>query len=137
MWEEKLMTVQDFMEVMRPNEGFYPEYACLSEKEKECLPKLNLSTGFAQSHYLDGKLVAVSGIRCLGVGEAWFITIPEMREKLSMQKLMLKHSKEMLIKMRDSLNLWCLFATNRISANYLEHLDFMPEPRFFVWVRTE
>lgn len=134
MIETRKMTVQDFLDVMRPNESFYPEYAALSGEDKRKIALLNPNTGIAESHYLDGKLVAVAGIRHVGIGEAWFITTPDIRE--NHKRFLLQQTRKNLIRMRDALNLWRLFATSKISENFLEHLDFIPEPTMHVWTRV-
>jgi hypothetical protein len=132
------MRPEDFLRLMEMNQGFYPEYASLSQQDKLRVAQLNRDTGIAESHYLDGKLVAVTGIRERGIGEAWFVTTPDIRENHKF--LLFKSVKENLPIYRDTLNLWKLFATSRISETFLKHLGFdCSEDRqnIFQWIRSK
>jgi len=131
----KMMTIDDFIKAMSPNENYYPEYAQLSEQDKRLVAKINLDTGIAESHFLDGKLIGVTGIRERGIGEAWFVVLPEIRNEHKF--LLFRQTKLTLPRLRDAMNLWRLYATSRISENFLLHLDFENGEKIFKWTRTE
>lgn len=128
------MKIEHFLAVMEQNEKFYPEYAKLSLEDKIKVAQLNIDTGIAESHYIDGKLIGVTGIRYRGIGEAWFIVNPEIRAN---KFLLFKRTQKTLPRMRDAIGIWRLYATSKISENFLKHLGYEPEPTMFCWTRTE
>jgi len=131
----KPMSNEDFLRLMEMNKEFYPEYASLSPQDKLLVAQLNRDTGIAEAYYLDNKLVGVAGIRERGIGEAWFVTTPDVRENHRM--FLLRAVKKNLPIYRDNLNLWKLFATSKISKNFLEHLEFDGSRRIFQWIRSK
>ena len=131
--EIRPMTVGDFLLVMELNAEIYPEFAELPDEQKRYLANVNIATGTAQSFFEEGKLVAVGGIRYAGVGEAWLITPPQVRENRGLS--LLKETRKMFIETRNEHNLWRVFAESKISETFLKHLDFKPHPQGFVWTR--
>jgi N-acetylglutamate synthase-like GNAT family acetyltransferase len=113
--------VEDILEMMERNKAHYPDFHCLSDERKRDLAQLNLDTGLAQSYFIDGKLVAAAGIRMIGVGEAWLAVDPEA--KTEHKKTLMRETKNLLQQAKEE-GVWCLFAENKISENYLEHLGF-------------
>lgn len=81
----------------------------------------NQTSGPAYSLFLDNKLVACGGVR-IGVGEAWFITNDENREKHP--KSILRASREALDWMIREHRLWRLWAKCERSERFFEHLNF-------------
>lgn len=134
MLEAKNMKIEDFLLVMAANSHIYTEFAELADEVQRYVANVNIVTGEARSLYEDGRLVAVCGVRFVGIGEAWMITPPDIRDgrKLSL----LRHSKREMIRMRDENNLWRIFAESRISKTFLKHLEFQPHPEGHVWTRT-
>jgi hypothetical protein len=122
------MKIEDYVKLMKLNQEFYN----YSESDINLVAKLNLESGVSESHYRDGKLIAVTGIRCYGIGEPWFITIPELRDE---PFFLFREIKKTLPRMADACNLWRMYATSKINDNFLKHLNFKPE-EMFVWTRT-
>ena len=133
MIEAENMKIEDFMMVMAANADIYPEFAALGDEVKIYVANVNIITGEARSLYEDGRLVAVCGVRFTGIGEAWMITPPEIREHRGLS--LLKHSRREMIRMRDENQLWRIFAESRVSETFLKHLEFEPNPKGFVWTR--
>lgn len=130
--EIRQMTVKDFVHLMQLNAGVYPEFDVLSDEQKSHIANLNIVTGCAESFFEDGKLVAVGGIRYVGVGEAWLITPPKIRDR---SLSLLKETRKIFVKRRDEHNLWRIFATSKISKTFLGHLGFKELPEAFCWMR--
>jgi len=128
------MLIEDFMLIMEMNAELFPEYHAMPVDQKRYLANINIITGTAQSIFEDGKLFAVGGIRYVGIGEAWMITPPEVRESKNLS--LLRRSRQTFISDRDDHNLWRVFADNSISDNFLKHLQFVPNPQGHVWTRT-
>jgi hypothetical protein len=127
------MKLEDFLAVMQANKGVYPDYDKLPDEAKVFIGNLNIITGTAESYLENGFLIGVGGIRYIGIGEAWFLTIPELRER---SMTLLRAARENLRRMRDEKNLWRLYATSKISTNFLKHLGFEQESNL-VWTRKE
>jgi len=134
MIEQKPMQVDEFIAVMMANKTVYPEFATASPETQFLMANINTRTGTAISYFEDGKLVGMGGIRYLGLGEAWMITPPEIREHRGLS--LFKAAKFNFEKQRDELKLWRVFAETKISDNFLKHLDFVKLDRGFVWNRT-
>jgi hypothetical protein len=129
------MTAEDYLLVMEQNIEVYPEWDKLTDEQKRHIAAVNISTGTAQSFFEDGRLVGVGGIRFRGIGEAWLITPPYIRDHRA--KSLFREARRVFKKNRDELNLWRIFATSRISKTFLRHLGFKRSPRTFCWMRTE
>lgn len=134
MIEKRQMTISDFLAIMDANKEVYPDFAILSDEHKKLIANVNICTGTAQSYLKEGKLWGVGGIHYRGVGEAWLITPPDIREQHKLW--LLKNAKLEFEKQRDDLKLWRVFATSKISGTFLKHLGFKPEPSTQVWNRT-
>lgn len=135
MTSTKKMEVSEFLQIMEDNADLFPEFAGLSQVEKENMANLNILTGPAEAFYDDGRLVGVGGIRISGVGESWLITRREIREKRP--KELLRTTKQGMKKMCDENNLWRLYAIGKLSTNFLEHLGFETIDKTLVWSRKE
>jgi hypothetical protein len=133
MITEENMKIEDFLAVMAENSEIYPEFAKLPDEQQRYIANVNIITGEAKSIYEDGRLVAVCGVRFLGVGEAWMITPANIRSERKLS--LLKHSRQEMIRMRDENDLWRIFAESRISKTFLKHLEFEPHPQGYVWTR--
>ncbi len=127
------MKIEDFLMVMAANADIYPEFAALGDENQRYVANANIITGEARSLHEDGRLIAVFGVRFVGIGEAWMITSPEIRERRRLW--LLKHSRKEMIRMRDENQLWRIFAESRVSETFLKHLEFEPNPKGFVWTR--
>ncbi len=134
MIEKYPMAIEDFMLIMKQNPGIYSDYDILAEDQKRYVANINIVTGTAQSFFEDEHLVGVGGIRHIGIGEGWFLTPPEIREKRSLS--LLREARSTFIRDRDEHNLWRCFAESMISDNFLKHLKFEPKPKGFSWTRT-
>ncbi len=137
MIEVRQMTTEDFLIVMAANADMYPnsiysEFAVLSNEHKRYFANINITTGEAKSFFDDGKLVCSSGIRYVGVGEAWLATMPETRDK---PFLLLREAKRFFKECRDNHNLWRVFANGGISGNFMKHLSFEKHENGVVWTR--
>lgn len=134
MIETRPMQIEDFLLVMELNADIYPEFDKLPDEQKRYLANVNIITGTAQSFFDNGRLVGVGGIRYVGLGEAWMITPPKIREKDGL--VLVKEAQETFIKMRDDKNLWRVFAEDTISETFLKRLGFKEYTNGFVWMRT-
>lgn len=128
------MKIEDFLLVMAQNADIYPEFDELSDPEKRCLANLNIIMGTAESFFEDGRFVGVGGIRYVGIGEAWMMTPPTIREERRVS--LLKKTKEIFAKTRDEHNLWRIFGTSKISENFLRHLGFKKDESVHIWTRS-
>ena len=133
MIEVRQMVIEDFLLLMELNSGIYPEYDKLSDEHKRYLANINIIAGEAKSFFEDGRLVGIGGIRHIGLGEAWLITLPEIREKRSFS--LLRKTKEVFASIRDKHNLWRVFATSKISETFLRHLGFKEQEKVLTWTR--
>jgi len=127
------MTIEDFITVMLANKEQYPEFAILTRPQQEFLANLNIITGVSESCYEDGKLIGVSGMRYIGIGEIWGMCLPEIRNDKKF--LMLKQAKKDFVKIRDELNLWRVFADSTLSDNFLKHLGFNKSSSNLIWTK--
>jgi len=134
MIETHQMLVEDFLVIMAQNAEVYPEFDKLQDEQKRYLANINIITGEAQSFFEDGRLVAVGGIRYVGLGEAWLISPPKIREERSLS--LFRETRRTFISMRDGHNLWRVFAESKISENFLKHLEFKAQSGGHVWTRT-
>jgi hypothetical protein len=132
MIEKRPMTTEDFLVIMEQNAHIYPEYAALPQDKKVQWAKLNTDTGTAVSYLVDGKLVAVGGLRCIGLAEAWMVTAPEVRDES--KKSLFRETKNELISAQEQ-GIWRVFAETRISENFLEHLGFKKQ-EMYIMTRT-
>jgi hypothetical protein len=114
------MTVQDFTHVMEKNRDMYPEFHLMSFKEKFAIANDHIERGVAESYLgKHGEVIGVGGIDFVGVGEGWFISLPEQRTSS-----LLRTVKEQFNRIRKAKNLVKIYATSRISENFLKHLGF-------------
>jgi hypothetical protein len=134
MIEKRPMKIEDFLLIMEQNAGVYPWYDNLVDEQKRCVANMNIITGTAESFFEDGQLVGVGGIRFAGIGEAWMIVPPDIRDKRKLS--LLRETKNTFIRTRDEKNLWRCFAESKISDNFLKHIGFEPNPKGLVWTRT-
>jgi hypothetical protein len=133
MIEIQQMTVEDFLLLMELNADVEPEFAALSDEQKKYLATINIIMGTAQSFWSGGRLVGVGGIRFVGLGEAWMVAAPQVREQRS--KSLLKEARRTFEQNRDDHNLWRVFAENKLSDTFLKHLGFQVYPQGYVWMR--
>lgn len=133
MIEVRQMKIEDFLLVMELNADVYPEFDKLPDEQKRYLANMNIITGAAESFFDNGKLVAVGGICYVGLGEAWLISLPEIRTKKSLS--LFRETKNTFKRQRDDLNLWRIFATSKISETFLQHLGFEKQEKMLIWTR--
>ena len=124
MIESRPMTIDDYMNILDANAEVYPEVAILSDEHRRIVAELNVNSGASQAAYIDGRLVAIGGIRYVGLGEAWMASVPEMTE--SHKKSIFRWSGKTLLRMKKQHHLWRIFAESRINGNFLKHLKFEP-----------
>lgn len=130
--ERRDMTTEDFLMLMERNAEHYPEWVALTHDQKVYLARLNAETGTAQSYFIDGDLVACGGIRMAGLGEAWLVAKPDLLT--GHKKTLFKETKRE-IQSAQQQGVWCLFASNKISANFLEHLGFRKKEMYLLTER--
>lgn len=124
------MTPSDFLKVMDANPGIYPEYDALPIEKRLDLARFYMTVGRCRSYFKDGQLVGVGGIRDVGVGEGWFLTVPDCRV-LDMFNYVVEHFE----KQREGF--WRVFAESRLSERFLHHLGFEKQEGMHVWTLTE
>ena len=129
--ERHPMKVEEMLLIMEQNLDHYPDYAKMSDEQKKYLANLNVLTGTSESFFLNGRIVAVGGVRYTGLGEAWMITPPATRE---LSCALLRNTKLNLKRIIEEKNLWRVFATSQISENFLQHCGFVKEPAH-IWTR--
>lgn len=129
------MEIEDYLKVMEQNAHIFHEYASMSLETKQFLAKVNMITGTAKT-FIDehGDVFGCAGIHYVGVGEAWCITPPNIRD--DRRFALLREAKRFFKEQRDSLNLWRIYAANYISQTYLEHLGFEKANNLSIWTRT-
>lgn len=130
---KKTMTPDDFIKVMALNKEYYPEFDALPDDKKTQLAQCHIDAGTAESYFDDGEFIGVGGIHYRGVGEAWLICDPKMRDKRKFT--LLREAKKSLEATRDKLDLWRVFATSKISENFLKHLKFEKNDTTAIWTR--
>lgn len=115
MITKRQMTSDDFVLIMQANKDIYP---CSDEQLREAA-ELNIATGVAETYIEDGEILGVGGIRYVGVGEGWFISIPERR-----RLKLLEFIANQFTRIRKAKKLTTIFATSKISERFLFHLGF-------------
>lgn len=128
------MTVEDYLLLMELNAEVYPQFEKLPDEQKRQYVNMNIISGSAYSLFDDGRLFTVGGIRYKGIGEAWMITPPQVRDEKKLS--LLKEVRANFVRDRDRHNLWRIFAEKTIPGSFLEHLEFRPQPDGYVWTRT-
>jgi hypothetical protein len=129
--ERKQMTVDDFLYVMKLNKGIYPEYDRLDDQAKRLIANVNICSGTAETLFdEDGNIFMVFGIRYIGLGEAWMACIPQRRTPA-----LYRTAAEHFNRLRDTHNLWRIFAESKISENFIEHLGFKKADGMHIWTR--
>ena len=129
------MEPEDSLLVMEQNKELYPEYDALPFDQKEYWAYLNGNTGTAETFLDDdGKVAGVGGIRYIGIGEAWLLTLPEIRQNALW---FYRRAKSHYMAMRDSKHLWRIFAETRISETFLKHLGFNRQNGMHVWTKVD
>lgn len=135
MVERKPMTEEDFIAVTDANINLFPEWVNYSDDQKRYLAKVNIMTGTAESYY-DNGLIGIGGIRYLGLGEAWFVLMPELKNQDIRRAAAAVFIKERFEEQRDRLNLWRVFAEAKTGEDYLLKLGFEKQPNTMIWTRT-
>ena len=126
------MKAEEFLLVMEQNKGEWPEFDKLQDEQKRLLANLNICSGTAETFFDDnGEIYGVGGIRYIGLGEAWFITKPENRKPV-----LLRTAIDVFRRIREDEGLWRIFASSRISENFLRHSGFQKDDTIFTWTRT-
>jgi len=126
------MTVEEFLQVMKANPGIWPEYDKATDEQKRYVAHLNICTGVAETYIDDdGELFGVGGIRFVGLGEAWFLTLPTKRKPF-----LLRTAGEAFNRIRDEKNLWRVFAESKVNENFLRHSGFKKQDGMHIWTRT-
>jgi len=133
MLETRQMTVEDFLSIMAANAGVQPEYDSLSDEAKRGCAIVNIQLGTAQSFYEDGKLIGAFGVRFICLGEAWGLSIPEIRK--DRKHFLFKEVKKAFEAVVLEKNLLRVFAVPTLSENFLEHLRFDSAEKVMVYNR--
>lgn len=130
--KRKQMDIQEFLDVMKANEGIWKEYDELPDEQKRFLAHVNICTGVAETYFDDdGELFGVGGIRYVGIGESWMVTLPTKRKPF-----LLRIAAESMKRIVNDKNLWRLFAESKISESFLRHSGFEKKDGIYVWTRT-
>ena len=97
----------------------------LTDPEEKSWAKLNEVSGPGVTYEYEGKIVAVAGIRTHGIGEIWASFTDTAKGS---KRILLKESKQQVMKMMKSENLWQVIATTKNitpqQAIFLKHLGF-------------
>ena len=126
------MTIEEFLDVMKANKGIWEEYDNATDEQKRFVAHLNICTGVAETYFDDdGELFGVGGIRYIGLGEAWLITLPNKRKPY-----LFRTATENFKRIRDSKNLWRIFAESKVSENFLSHLGFKKQDGMHIYTRA-
>lgn len=138
------MTAEEFIQVMDDNASDFPEFAALSQAEKENTANMNILTGptiaFRNS---EGRLDGVGGVRIAGVGEAWMITPrtiqshPDRQLRRQQFQDLVRDTRKEMMKMINEHDLWRVFAIGTLSTTFLEQLGFEKTDKTLIWTRTE
>lgn len=128
------LKVEDLLRLMALNAEVYPEFDKLPPEYKKYICSINLLYGIAQSYFVDGKIVAVAGIRYLGVGEAWMVVPPDVSNSRNVS--LRKRLKTDFIRTRTEHNLCRIFTESRVSDPLLGDLGFRPQPDGYVWTEV-
>jgi len=125
------MTIEDFLTIMAANRGIWPQYDQMPEEQKRFLAHVNICTGTAESYFDDeGNLFGMGGIRYTGIGEAWFLTVPERRRPVLFRTVARNFER-----IRDDKNLFRIFAESKISEHFLQELGFEKQQGMHIWTR--
>jgi len=133
--ETKPMTVEDMLVILEDNARLYPEFADLMPEQKKLICEMNILSGTAESFLSEGKLLAVGGIKYVGIGEAWMLPFSHIRDNLKLS--LLRHTRKNFKRICNDKNLWRVFATSQVSENFLEHCGFEKIPTGHVWTKKE
>lgn len=126
------MEISDFLEVMKANPGIWLEYDNATDEQKRFVAHLNICTGTAETFFDDdNEMIGVGGIRFVGIGEAWMITLPTKRKPF-----LLRQAAETFNRIKDDKNLWRIFAESRVNEHFLRHLGFKKQDGMHIFTRT-
>ena len=128
----KKMTIADYLMMMEANIELYPEWGKLSDSDKTYTAMHLISFGSAEGLFDGDKLVGVQGILQLGIGDAWMVVTPEMREN---KGALLRHSIKNFIRLREIDGYMKIYAGSPLSETFLKHLGFKKESNAHVWQR--
>lgn len=136
------MTKEEFIEVMADNASDFPDFAGLSQVEKEAVANMNILSGPAIAfRNSEGRLDGVGGIRIAGVGEAWTITTrtiqshPDRKLRRQQFNKLVRDTQDIFKKMCDENKLWRVFALGKLSMTFPEQLGFERVNNALVWTR--
>ena len=128
------MNVVDYVKMMDANVHLYPEWAQLSDENKTFTALHMIKFGSAEGIFDGDECVGVQGILQLGVGEAWMVVTPEIREN---RFQLLRHSVDSFKRLRDIDGYLKVFTGDPLSNTFLKHLGFEQEARAHIWQRKE
>lgn len=126
------MKISEFLQIMEMNADVYPEFAALPEEQKRLIANGNIVTGTAQTFREDGRIVGVGGIRYKGIGEAWCISPPALRDQ---PLRLLRQVRKSFEQIRDDKELWRVFAESKLSETFLRHLGFVKNEGIHIWTK--
>ena len=128
------MNIADFLLVMEANADLFPEWQLLSDSEKTKQALQRMHYGSAEAVFDGDQVVGVQGILQLGIGEAWLIARPDMRDK---KFSLMRHSIKAFERLRDVDAYMRVFANTKISETYLKHLGFESDTTTHIWTRKD
>jgi hypothetical protein len=129
------MKPEDMLAVMEQNKGVYPEYDALSDERKMFFANVNIYSGTAETYIDDdGRVAGVGGIRYMGTGEGWFLTMPKYRTQ---PRRLFTFVAEQFERTRNEKNLWRIFAESKISEVFLKHLGFKKQDGMHIWTEGD
>jgi hypothetical protein len=138
------MTTEEFIKIMNDNASDFPEFAALSQTEKEAMANMNILTGPTMAfRNSEGRLDGVGGVRIKGVGEGWMITPrriqshPDFQLRRKQFQALLRDTRNEMKKMFDEHNLWRVYAIGKLSMTFPEHLGFERLDNALIWSRTK
>lgn len=137
------MTTEEFIQIMADNESDFPEFAALSQAEKENMANFNSLTGPTMAFYNEGRLDGVGGVRIAGVGEGWFIaprriqSHPDRQLRRSQFQALVRDTRNVMKTMFDEHKLWRVFGIGKLSMTFPELLGFEKLNNALIWSRKK
>lgn len=136
------MTTEEFIQIMDDNATEFPEFAELSQADKEAVADTNILTGPTRAfRNAEGRLDGVGGVRIDGVGEAWMITPrtiqshPDHNLRKKQFGDLIRDTRNEMKRMFDEHKLWRVYALGKLSMSFPEQLGFERADKALVWTR--
>ncbi len=137
------MELSEYLDIMADNAPDFPEFAVLSNKDKETVANLNVLTGPCVTFRNEqGEVEGVGGIRIKGVGEAWTVTPrriqshPDHRQRQEQFARLLMRTQNIMKNLCGENGLWRVYGQATLSTKFLEQMGFERSHNTLIWSRT-